>query len=126
MARIVYFELNNWTPGVDYPDDEPFTTWIGNDLKIVFNNEEWVKKNKLCVVQSLVDMSSNYCITATEDWVLENCPKLLTEYKEFLRFPDEDGDVYGQFDNQFLEYSEENFGIMLVRDYDEDEEDEEE
>jgi hypothetical protein len=57
---------------------------------------------------------------------LENCPKLLTEYKEFLRFPDEDGDVYGQFDNQFLEYSEENFGIMLVRDYDEDEEDEEE
>ena len=37
--ELVYFELNNWSPGKDYPYEEPFLTWIGNDLTIYFNNE---------------------------------------------------------------------------------------
>lgn len=112
--NIVYFELNNWTPGKDYPNDEPFKSWIGNDLKIRFYDEKWIKENKLCIVNSLIDMSSNFCITATEDWVKKNCPKLLTEYKEFLRYPNEDNEVYGRFGDEFLEYDEENFGIRIV------------
>lgn len=108
---IIYFELNNWFPEKHYPAEEPFTTWIGNDLNIYFNNEKWVKENKLCVVKSIIDMSVNFCITATREWVENNCPRLLTKYKKFLRHPNEDGDVYGQFDDKFLEYAEENFGI---------------
>lgn len=115
---IVYFELNNWFPGDHYPAEEPFITWIGNDLNIYFNNEEWVKENKLCVVRSIIDMSVNFCVTATIDWVEKNCPKLLTEYKKFLRYSDEDGDVYGQFGDEFLEYSEENFGIEYINEED--------
>lgn len=114
---VVYFELNNWFAGKDYPNDEPFLSWMRNDLNIKFRNEKWVIENELCVVASIVDMSSNFCITAKKEWVEKNCPKLLTDYKEFLRYPekyedeDEDGEVYGRFGNHFLEWSEENFGI---------------
>jgi hypothetical protein len=112
MNDIVYFELNNWWAGTDYPDAEPFTTWMSNDLNLMFHNEEWVKQNKLCVAVDIIDMSVNFCITATKEWVLENCPKLLTDYKDFLRFPDEEGIVEGRFGHEFLEYSEENVGVV--------------
>ena len=114
---VVYFELNNWFAGEDYPNAEPFLSWMRNDLNIKFRNEDWVIENELCVVASMVDMSSNFCITAKKEWVEKNCPKLLTDYKEFLRYPekyedeDEDGDVYGRFGCHFLEWSKENFGI---------------
>ena len=114
---VVYFELNNWFAGKDYPNDEPFLSWMRNDLNIKFRNEKWVIENELCVVASIVDMSSNFCITAKKEWVEKNCPKLLTDYKEFLRYPekyedeDEEEEVYGRFGCHFLEWSEENFGI---------------
>lgn len=112
--EIIYFELNNWSPEKDYPNEEPFISWMGNDLKISFNNEKWVIENKLCVVQTLVDMSMNFCITTTREWVENNCPKLLTEYTKFIREPDEDGEVYGRFDSPFLEYEEANIGITYA------------
>lgn len=112
---VVYFELNNWIPEKDYPATEPFLSWMGNDLSIRFRNEDWVEKNKLCVVESLVDMSSNYCITATKEWVKKNCPNLLTDYQEFLRYPDDgDEDVYGRFGCKFLPYEEQNIGVTYV------------
>ena len=61
-------------------------------------------------------MSQHFCITATREWVEKNCPKLLTEYTKFLRYPDEDGDVQGRFGHWFLPYSEENFGITDIDD----------
>lgn len=111
MDEIVYFELNNWFSGRDYPNAEPFISWMGNDLNLAFLNEEWVIKNKLCVVASIVDMSNNFCITATKEWVNKNCPELLTKYSEFIREPDEYGEASGRFGSYFMEYSEENFGI---------------
>lgn len=110
MDKIIYFELNNWIPGIFYPDDEPFRLWMKNDLQIKFDDENWVKKSRLCVVRELIDMSSNYCITATREWVMNNCPKLLTDYTEFLRYKD-DGKVYGRFWTEFKEYREENIDI---------------
>lgn len=140
MMDIIYFELNNWFSGRDYPNAEPFKTWCGNDLNLYFLNEEWVKQNKLVVVATNIDMSVNWCITTTKKWVEENCPKLLSDestfvtsiisskggekeiveeypYSKFLRFPDEDGEVYGRFGCPFLEYSEENFGISWWDEY---------
>lgn len=114
MKNIIYFELNNWFAGRDYPAKEPFLSWMRDDLNIKFRNNDWVKENKLCVVFDFIDMSQNFCITATREWVEQNCPDLLTEFTEFLREPDEDGYVYGQFGHEFLEYTEENIGIEEV------------
>ena len=114
MDNVIYFELNNWFSGRDYPDDEPFISWMRNDLRIPFRDETWVKENRLCVVFSFIDMSQNFCITATREWVEKNCPKLLMDYKKFLRQPDEDENVQGRFSQWFLPYSEENIGIKYI------------
>lgn len=113
--EIIYFELNNWFSGRDYPNAEPFLSWMqcnkDNKYYIQFRDESWINENKLVVVESLVDMSMNFCITATRDWVEQSCPELLTTYKEFIRQPDEDGEApYGRFGCPFLEYEEDNIG----------------
>ena len=130
-AKIIYFNVNNWFGGRDYPPDEQMEKWIADRQ---FANDEWCKKNKLCVLCGPIDMSMNYCITATEEWVKENYPILLTDetytyhtivyhdginerrehtgkYSDFLRYPDEFGEVYGRYGWKFREYSEENFGV---------------
>lgn len=111
---IIYFELNNWFPGRDYPNNKRFIGWMHDDLHITFANEEWVKENNLCVVYSFIDMSQNFCVTATKEWVKQNCPELLTEYTQFLRYPDKYGDVFGQFGHEFLQYEESNIGITYI------------
>ena len=150
-TNVVYFSINDWFSGRDYPCEEPFLTWI-KDGK--FNSDEWCKENKLCVNRGYIDMSINYTISASKEWVLKNCPKLLSGdsfdyeeviyskgetkrntitkyYIEFLCFEDENDEVYGGYDNwPFLEYTEENFGCHWYEDPNEDyfydDEDEEE
>ena len=144
---VVYFSVNNWFCGRDYPKDEQFIKWLGNDLKQTFRDEEWVKENKLCVRYGYIDMSQNYCITAPREWVEKNCPKLLTDdeyeydiissvegrktykgkYSDFVYKPDEEGNPpEDRFGWKFLEYSEENIGCEYYEEpyeseYDEDE-----
>ena len=154
MSNIVYFELNNWMSGRDYPNSEPFISWLHDDLHQTLASDEWAKENKLCIVAFPLDMSCNYLVTAAKDWVLKNCPDLLSDkeydvtfkvgnangwqdkvehhaFMNFLRFPeDEDDDsVYGRGDVRFLEYKEENFGVHWQDDpwfgVDDDEGDEE-
>ena len=113
MHDIVYFELNHWSPGNDYPDCEPYLTWMDDEV-LQFRNKEWLEKNKIVVVETLVDMSCNYCITATKEWVEKNCNEILTTNTKFLRHPNKDGKVYGKFDCPFLEYTEENIGYWFA------------
>lgn len=146
-SNVISFELNNWFSGESYPPEEPFISWISHHA---FSDDEWCKKNRLVVLVGTIDLSTNWCITATRDWVKENCPALLYDksytYKtirrhydttrpgtplvttetlhdgsmsQFIRYPDEDGDVYGKFGWTFPEYSEENFGVHY---YEEDDE----
>ena len=151
MNKCIYFELNNWFCGRDYPPCEPIKSWVENNQ---FNNNEWCKENKLCVRNGLVDMSENWCITAPVEWVEENFPELLnggeftyqlcvysggrnyTEnytntYDSFRRYPNEYECVSGRFDWPFLDYSEENYGSFYYEydywdDLDDDENDEDE
>lgn len=129
---VVYFELNNWFSGRDYPNAEPFITWICENK---FSNDEWLKENKLVCVKSYVDMSQNFCVTASRQWVEEHCPLLLSDttlnyiiirhswkdgkevdeqityakpYKDFLRSNIEDAKF-----GYFLDYEEENFGLHI-------------
>lgn len=128
MEKVIYFELNNWFIGRDYPNEEPFVTWIREDK---FSDDKWLKENKLVCVKSFVDMSLNFCISASGQWVEENCPKLLSKdsmsyhvwsrqggktdivvetkkYSDFLR-PDGTNPNFGYF----LPYYEENFGLTI-------------
>ena len=76
---VVYFSVNNWSIGTDYPPLECFIKWLGDDLNQTFRNDTWCKENKLCVYYGVVDMSQNYTISAPREWVEKNCPELLTD-----------------------------------------------
>ena len=117
--EIIYFELNNWSYGIDYPAAEPFVSWMGG-LIPTLRSDSWAKENKLCIMESNVDMSMNFCITASKEWVEKTCPKLLTEYTQFLRKPDEYGDVEGRFGCPFLKYEEYNFGVSWWSEYEDE------
>lgn len=79
---VVYFSVNNWFSGRDYPPLECFHKWLGDDLNQNFRSDEWCKENKLCVYYGCVDMSQNYTVSASREWVEKNCPELLTD-KEY-------------------------------------------
>ena len=140
MEDIIYFELDNWFCGRDYPNAEPFIDWMGKDYGFCFGNDEWCKKNKLCVEIGPIDMSTCICISAPKSWVEANCPKLLTDeecgsnfiteytnekgervretkyesckYSRFVCKPNKYGEVRGRIsDWPFREYKEENFGV---------------
>lgn len=115
QSDVICFELNNWSRGEDYPDAEPYISWMSNDFQIQFRDKQWIKENKLVVVESIVDMSLNFCISAKKGWVEKNCSSLLEKFKEFQRFPDEDSDrVFGSFECPFLPYEEENIGFHVA------------
>lgn len=136
---VIYFSVNNWFRGRDYPDTPKFRKWLGNDLRQKFMSDKWCKKNKLCVYQGAIDMSCNYTVSAPREWVEKNCPELLTDkeytyiirsqcgdgkggsivkdeehkkkYSDFVYDPKlvEEGEC-DRFDMPFREYKEENFG----------------
>lgn len=76
---VVYFSVNNWMSGSNYPPTENFKKWLRDDLNQSFRNDKWCKENKLCVYYGCVDMSTNYTVSASREWVEKNCPELLTD-----------------------------------------------
>jgi hypothetical protein len=138
MDDIVYFEINDWFRGRDYPPGEPFDSWMKfpSDL----SSDDWCKEQEICVVSGNVDMSRNWVITAKKSWVEKNCPQLLTDdeyeyvirtlsrekeydttykkkYSDFVLHPNDFGSVYGRFDWPALNYEPNNFGSCWY-DYD--------
>ncbi len=135
---IVKFTLNNWMIGEDHPPGEPFDTWMS---QYTLTDNTWCREQKICVYYGNIDMSTNYCVTATREWVEKNCPQLLSNdtyiYKETIykgglketiekigKFSDfvcnedddEEEEVNNRFDWPFLEYKEENFGSFIYKD----------
>lgn len=146
--EVIYFSVNNWFSGRDYPPTENFKKWLRDDLNQKFSNDEWAKENKLCINYGCIDMSYNYTIAAPRSWVEENCPELLTDdeytyiicsygkngeerkeytkkYSDFVDKPDEDGNVTDSFGWPYLEYKEENFGCHWYEEPYEEEDDDE-
>lgn len=107
---VVYFSVNNWFCGRDYPNTPNFRKWLGNDLKQSFMNDEWCKENKLCVYYGLIDMSNNYTISAPRDWVEKNCPELLTDkeytYETIGTYYDKNGEVITKRTQYTKKYSD--------------------
>ena len=107
MSKLIYFELNNWETGVDHPDAEPYLTWIDwRNYDKYLRNEKWIAANHLSVVEELLDMSNNFCITATKKWVEANCPSLLGQFREFTVLPEDENECYGRWGTKFLNYDE--------------------
>ena len=79
MEEIIYFSVNNWFCGRDYPPTKNFKKWLGDDLNQTFRDDKWAKENKLCIYYGVIDMSQNYTIAAPRSWVEKNCPELLTD-----------------------------------------------
>lgn len=119
MEEILYIELNNWQEDVDFPKNDKFNKWI-DETNCQFEDDKWAKDNNLCICFYFYDMSKNYLISAPKSWVIENCPEILNKYSKFLRYSNEDGDIYvknRQSENtKFLPYSVENFGSTYIVD----------
>ena len=102
MNEVIYFSVNNWFCGRDYPPTENFKKWLGNDLKQAFRNDKWAKENKLCIYCGPIDMSMNYTIAAPRKWVEENCPELLTDdeytYYTHIHRPTGKKDASGKYE----------------------------
>ena len=148
--EIIYFSVNNWFEGQDYPPTDNFRKWLRDDFQQQFKDDKWAKENKLCINFGYIDMSQNYTIAAPRSWVEENCPELLTDeeytyitciygkdgekriehkkkYSDFVDHPDSCGEVYDRFGWPYPEYKEENFGSNRYDEelsYNEEEEDE--
>ena len=127
--EIIYFSVNNWSEGWDYPLTDNFKKWLEDDGNQPFMNDAWAKENKLCIYYGCIDMSFNYNITAPRSWVEKNCPELLTDdeyvfyttgfngesenrikYSDFVDHPDKNGKIVSDWGWPYLEYKEENFG----------------
>lgn len=128
--EVIYFSVNNWFAGRDYPNTPTFREWMKDDLNLTLRDDDWAKKNKLCIYYGVIDMSQNFTVSALKDWVEKNCPEIIGS--EFEYVPKIDGILVPEsdkFDMPFKEYTEENFGSTYYEtNYwdDEDEEDNEE
>lgn len=122
--EVICFELNDWMPKQDYSDEtryELMCCYIPNATRTSFAlplllRPEFVEKHKLVVVSAMIDMSTNFCVTAKRSWVEKEIPDLLTTYKEFVRCVGTNIDFKilnseGEQNAPFLPYSEENIGI---------------
>lgn len=115
VKDVVYFELNNWMAGKDYPNCDPYKSWM-NDFNLYdfLGNDEWCKKNKLCVRYYDIDMSVNFLVSAPKDWVERYCESLLEQDRSFVRKPDKTKVVRGRNGKEFLKYNVENYGSHKI------------
>lgn len=119
--EIIYFEVNNWFCGRDYPNTEKWKNWmhLQEEPWFQFRKEDWLKENELVVVETIVDMSVNFCVTAKKEWVEKNCPELLTEFSSFLRTDKKGRELpIGRFGTQFFSWKKENIGLHRIDDGD--------
>ena len=54
--EIIYFEVNDWSAGRDFPDCEPFNTWLDID-NLTFRNKQWlIENNQMSIMKYLEDL----------------------------------------------------------------------
>lgn len=119
MNKYVYFELNDWAAGQDYPVEEAYDKlccWqddpndpdaIGTAPLLLYDN--FLKENQLVVTFSYLDMSMNFCVVAKREWVEEKYPALLTTYQKFICHPYSKDDDIRIGRAPFRKYKESNF-----------------
>lgn len=107
---IVYLQCNDWSPSpekasrliYDYLEGSIYDK--NSVIKTVEEKLEWVKTNKLCINTDIWNMSIQYWITTTKEWLELNFPELLPYCSET---PDDD---------YYLEYTEDNYGEFYIND----------
>lgn len=72
---MIHFKVNNWDSDY-YPDSEPFYTWMDDNCELLKQSLNW-DKSQVQVICYNNDMSLEYIVSATEEWIQENCPAIL-------------------------------------------------
>lgn len=123
MNNIIYFEIDDWCPGQNYPNCEPFLSWMSNETDgSPLRDEKWVKKNKICVKIFPIDMSIDFMITAPRSFIEKECPALLKkENQEFIvtnsdNLKDTPDSGYVGSNEYFLPYTDEYIGKIIYGD----------
>lgn len=128
MSEIIYIDVDNWTCGEDYPDKEPFLTWMTpdydnpEDIIYKFEDDKWCKENKLVVVCTLLDMSLNFNIIAPKEWIEKTCPYIIDSQWDYTKSKkrgsiwhdpvnETEASLYRGMEGHFLPYRKENYGI---------------
>ena len=125
---VIYFSVNNWFAGRDYPNTPTFREWMKDDLNLKLRDDNWAKENKLCIYYGVIDMSQNFTVSAPKEWVEKNCPEIIGSKFEYVPSCLIDGILMPEsdrYDMPFKEYNEENFGSTYYETnyWDDDEED---
>lgn len=116
--EIIYFEVDHWAAGEDYPNEEPFLTWMDDyNLDKYLRNEVFIKEHKLCVKTFPIDMSINFMVTAPKSFVEKMCPTLLTnpDNAKFICHIEQNEDTPESRyirKEYFLPYTKENIGKL--------------
>ena len=109
MDNIIKFSVNHWS-SYDFPPEEPFLLWMTDmELNNYLGSIDYVKKHKLVVVTTFMDMSVSFAVAAPLEFVEKECPCILRpENQQYIYDKDADRGIYGI---RFQEYSEENIGL---------------
>ena len=109
--EIIYFELGSLQPLLDYPDEDPFLSWMGYWSNNASNNAwyPWWKHIKFVLNQVLKTVHLDLKSPQQKIGLIE-CPKTSSILYDFVVENPEPG--------EFLEYTEENFwckgGVFLM------------
>lgn len=120
-GTVVYFQCNDWEPNpeessrfiYDYLEGSMYAN-DKNSTSVNKTPEEeitWMKANDLCVNVDNYDMSLNYWVTTTKEWLEENFPELLPFASETPQSFMYEGD-----EKYFLKYTEDNVGEIMLAD----------
>lgn len=116
-GTVVYFQCNDWNPYpdaayrfiYDYIEGPVYAEHESSVIKSRDEQDKWIKENDLCINSDIYDMSIEYWVTTTKEWLAENFPEL-------LQFAMEEPD-----DEWFLKYEESNVGEFFINDLHPDE-----
>lgn len=120
QGTVVYLQCNDWCPSPAeaekfiYDYLEGYHDSIDNPNAVLKTQEEtetWIKENDLCINTEIYDMSIQYWVTTTKEWLEDNFPELLPYASE------EPKDYMFEGDKKyFLKYEEENVGEWMISD----------
>ena len=113
MSELIKFWVNDWAPENDFPDEEPFSTWMQEevfcDAVLDGTADKYCKANKICAVYDLIDQSVEFSVVAPREWVETVCPCIIG-----TKFEKKAEAKIGRF-VKFPEYKESNYGCFFCK-----------
>ena len=114
--QLVYFTVDNWSPGVDYPRCDNFENLYREDLDaFAFIDNEYCKENKLAVYCTTLDMSIAFTVVAPIGWCVKNSPEIIGSYWDETAKPGKNNWKESIYGLPYPEYKEKNFKCKFIQ-----------